>query len=173
MKSRHIVVGLLLLVSLTIPAAVLAKSVLQAGGPVDQQGFSWSRTEARTSSDEWEPLADLKAVPALCPGQGGASASVTLAVAPESAPFFIRVIMQDVDNRAETTVMQPGELPVDAGTGSPTGSSHSATFVSKRVPGEHGSVFRLQWRTASAETEAVVTKAVLRALWNDKAGLCR
>lgn len=174
MSTRTAKAALLLVfafVLLIVPVLVGAANRRTGGGPVDTQRFSWTSDTTRTGSKAWRPVRGLASVSAACPARGGATASVSMQLASDSAAAKIRVAMNTIGGVVVIGEPRPSRLmrPRYVATGELDVVSFD--FVAPKIPGQHGATFQVQWRSASGGL-AVLRKATLTVQFNDGGGSC-
>jgi hypothetical protein len=162
MHRRLFGVALVVIVSLAVPIAVWAARG-DGRSTVDTQSYSWSTDPASTESQSWTRVDTLRPLVAAC-ARGGATATVGLQLAPDSAPAEVRVVMDDI-----STVCQGDECGTNPRMrpGAVTFESRTTTFgfSTRSVPGTHGSALRVQWRSPTGGA-VKLEKAAFSALWN-------
>lgn len=153
-------------------AAALAATVLVgATAALGEGGVATSRLEQQsvTSTSQpqtiatasWTPVAGIGKPALFCP-RGAAAAAASLDLAAGSAPVDVRIAMDDLsaecvgDDCPADPRMRPGAVTMAA--------SGSFTFVTRRVPGIHGSQLRLEWRSPTA-APATLDKATMHVTW--------
>lgn len=142
------------------------------GGRIDRHTFRSTDTSISTSTTEWTPIRELRTFTG-CPGDPSTAATLSLELAEGSAPVEVEIKMKDrrvscVDCEDQGQAMEPGVIRFrDTG---------SFTFVTKKVPGEHGAVFNVQWRIApggSSGAQATLDAGTLHLLWDRLDERCR
>jgi hypothetical protein len=166
MRSRYrpaflMALGAGVAIAIGVPLVVWAGGSTQSGGGrsgVDTQSFKWTSQEQATSSSDWTSIDALSGAQAGC-ARGGATATVSLHLAPGSQAE-VRVVMRDLSLAGSPVrAMRPRAVAFSVGTS-------SFTFVTGRVPGIHGSSFRLQWRSAIGGQPATLQDGSINVLWD-------
>ena len=160
--NRRLFGAAVVILVVAIPLVVRAGQGTQSS-TVDTQSFAWMTGEASTTSQEWKRIPELRALVASC-ARGGATATLSMQLSPDSAPVEVRVVMEDISVVCEgkdcppPPRMRPGRVTFEP-------SANSFTFARGKVPGTHGSAFKAQWRSPTG-ARATVEKATLALLWN-------
>ena len=174
---KKILISQLVLLALVVPVAFALAGQGRGGGPVDRQGFSRTTEGSSTNSSEWTNIPAFKGVTTSCPGVGGATATVSIDLQGGAGPVEVRVRMNDftlsvVGEGPVGRPMRPKMATFDTGTGAvDEHETFSYTFVARRLPGEHGVRFRVQWRSPDQNT-ITLRHATLSTLWSDAKGTC-
>lgn len=164
-----------------VVALVLSGVVVAAAGMVGRDGVSRGRVDMQSSatvghavsarSADWRPVPGLS-VRLGCPAGRTATATAAVVLSPGPAA---RLRVESFDpgvsssaGRARRTA-DPGAIPVAAAARSRT---VSFAFVIERLPGSHGAVVRLAWRSRSGRA-LELRKGSLRVLWDRSTDPCR
>ena len=159
-----LVASMLLLVLGAMAWAQISSSV-KTNGRISRQSITSFEEQRTTDSAEWTNIRGLRARTS-CPASDVASATVGLELDPMSAPADVRVVMKDPNISCSDCggkEMTPGSVRFPA-------STTSFTFATAEAPGEHGSVFIVQWRPAAepGKATASLNAASLHVLWGKK-----
>jgi hypothetical protein len=140
-------------------------------GRVEVQTFASVDDVDRTTARGWRGVDGLK-VRLGCPGPRAATVTASLAL--RSGPEA-RIRAEAADAGVSTPSgrswrpLEPGAVPVAASSKPRT---VSFTFVTPRLPGSHGAVVRLAWRSPSGR-ELRLGGGSLTALWDREGSPCR
>ncbi|HYP23609.1 MAG TPA: hypothetical protein VEV43_08545 [Actinomycetota bacterium] len=173
MRTRSwVVLGIAVVLGVSLAAAAgVAQDVRRARGRVDAQSFAAVPSSVRASPAEWRPVEGLK-LRLSCPSSrvATATASAVLGAGP-AARLRVEALDPGVSrpSGAPDRVASPGAIPVPASDGR---RAVSFTFGMERLPGSHGAVVRLAWRSPSGRALSM-TKGSLRVLWDRSADPCR
>lgn len=171
--------ALRVILSLAVVTASFGAWQLAQGASDDERGRGRAEVQTfasvdggrSTSSGGWRGITGLK-VRLGCPGARAATVTASLAIR-SGPPARIRAEAADAGVSSPSgrswRPLNPGAVPV-AGSSKPR--TVSFTFVSPRLPGSHGAVVRVAWRSPTGR-ELRLGSGSLRALWDRSGSPCR